>query len=323
MSFLYLLEDLRHACPPLAAVFGVLTYLGDEAAFLAVGLLVMWCVSKRDGYYLLAVGFVGTILNQLLKIVCAVPRPWVRDPAFTVWESAKGAATGYSFPSGHTQNATGTYGTLALLGYTRAKSRRERTLAVSLGAALILTVAFSRMLLGVHTPADVLFSLGLGILLVALFYPFFKKERSANSLTALVSVMAVVALAFVLFIEFWNPPADIDPANLAEARKNAWTLLGAVGGVLLVSIVEPRYIGYETRAPLPAQMLKLVLGLALTLALKEGLKLLFAALLGAAPAAHAVRYFLVVAFAGAAWPLTFPFFSRIVSKKRKNETTEK
>lgn len=311
MDLLYLLEDLRHACPPLAAAFGVLTYLGDEAAFLAVGLLVMWCISKRDGYYLLAVGFVGTIVNQLLKIVCAVPRPWVRDPSFTVWEGARGAATGYSFPSGHTQNATGTYGTLALLGYTRAKSRRGRILAASAGASLILAVAFSRMLLGVHTPADVLFSLGLGILLVALLYPFFKKDRGADALTALIAVMAVIALAFVLFIELWTPPAGIDPVNLAEARKNAWTLLGAVVGVLLISVIEPRYIRYETKAPLPAQALKLVLGLALTLALKEGLKLLFAAALGGAAPTHAVRYFLVVAFAGAVWPLTFPFFSRI------------
>ena len=92
MEFLYLLEKLRHACPPLAAVFGVITYLGDEAAFLAVALLMMWCVSKRDAYYLLTVGFIGTVINQLLKVVCMVPRPWDRDPAFTYWKSAKAAA---------------------------------------------------------------------------------------------------------------------------------------------------------------------------------------------------------------------------------------
>ena len=134
-------------------------------------------------------------------------------------------------------------------------------------------------------------------------------------MTALVAAMAVIALAFVVFIELWTPPADIDLANLAEAKKNAWTLLGAVLGVLLLSIIEPRHIHYETKAPIPAQVLKLTLGLALTLALKEGLKLALAASFGTAPATHALRYLLVVVFAGAVWPLTFPFFSRIVCKK--------
>ena len=174
------------------------------------------------------------------------------------------------------------------------------------------------MLLGVHTPADVFFSLGLGILLIALLYPFFKEERSDNALTSFIAVMAAIALVFVLFIELWTPPVDIDPVNLAEAKKNAWTLLGAVLGVLLLSIVEPRYIRYETKAPLPAQVLKLALGLALTLALKAGLKAIFAAAFGTAAPTHALRYFLVVAFAGAAWPLTFPFFSRIFAEKNKN-----
>ncbi len=314
MEFLYLLEKIRHACPPLAWVFGVLTYLGDEAALLAVALLMMWCVSKRGAYYLLTVGFLGTIVNQLLKVVCMVPRPWIRDPAFTVWEGAKDAAAGYSFPSGHTQNAAGTYGTLSLLGYRRAETRRGRILALSLGGVLILTVGFSRMLLGVHTPADVLFSLVLGLLLTFLFEPLFHEKRRESTLSILIALMLAISLGFVLFISLWNPPANIDPANLAEAKKNAWTLFGSVCGVLLVWMIEPRYIRYKTQAPPLGQVLKLVLGIALTLALKEGLKAAFAAI-SLAPAMHAARYFLVVCFAGMLWPLTFPYLSR-VGKKR-------
>ena len=313
MKFLYLLEMLRHACPPLAAAFGALTYLGDEAAFLAATLLVMWCVSKRSAYYLLTVGFLGTIVNQLLKVVCMVPRPWIRDPAFTVWEGAKGAATGYSFPSGHTQNAAGTYGTLSLLGFCRAHNRRGRILAASLGASLILTVAFSRMLLGVHTPADVLFSLGLGLFLTLALYPFFARERTNRAVCLLVSAMLAIALGFVLFLSLWDVPEAMDAQNFAEASKNAWTLLGAVGGVLTVSLVEPRCVRYETAAPLPAQIVKLLLGTALTLALKGGLKALFA-MITLAPAMHALRYFLVVIFAGLIFPLTFPYLSRIGQK---------
>ena len=91
-----------------------------------------WCVSKEEGYYLLFVGFFGTVLNQFLKLLCRIPRPWVLDPNFTIVESARAAATGYSFPSGHTQNAVGTFGAMAL--------RTERKWVRGVCIALIVLV---------------------------------------------------------------------------------------------------------------------------------------------------------------------------------------
>ena len=108
MEFLRLLESVR--VPALDAFFSAVTYFGDELAFMALALLLFWCVDKRTGYYVFVVGLFGTLANQFLKILCRVPRPWVLDPGFTIVESARAAATGYSFPSGHTQNAVGTFG---------------------------------------------------------------------------------------------------------------------------------------------------------------------------------------------------------------------
>ena len=104
MGFLYALESIR--CPLLDSFFSVITYLGSEWLFIAAAVIVFWCYNKRDGYYLLAAGLIGTVVNQFLKIVCQVPRPWMRDPKFTIVESARADAGGYSFPSGHSQNAT-------------------------------------------------------------------------------------------------------------------------------------------------------------------------------------------------------------------------
>ena len=105
MTLLYWFESIR--LPALDAFMSLVTRLGEETFFMAAALFVFWCRDKRRGYYLLSVGFVGTLVNQWLKIVCRVPRPWVRDPNFTIVESAKEAAGGYSFPSGHTQSAAG------------------------------------------------------------------------------------------------------------------------------------------------------------------------------------------------------------------------
>ena len=308
MSFLYVLEKVRHAAPWLAAIFSFLTNFGGEAAFLVVSLFLLWCVDKREGFYVLSVGFLGTVVNQTLKILFRVPRPWVRDPDFTIWESARAEATGYSFPSGHAQNAVGVYGSLALW-------HRKNKVARIVFPLLCLLVPFSRLFLGVHTPADVLCGAGCALLLVFAIYPVFSRDRGQRALVVWVGSFLLVSVAFLLFTLLYPFPADADPANLAEAQKNGWTLVGSVSAMLLFSLIEPRYIRYKTEAPLPAQIVKLVGGLALALGLKEGLKPLFSLLFGGALFSHAIRYFIVVIAAGLLWPLAFPLLSRIGKKK--------
>ena len=145
MDILYALEKIR--TPFWNGVMSAVTQLGGEVIFIVAAVVVFWCVSKWEGYYLMTIAFCGTVLNQFLKLICRVPRPWVRDPNFTIVESARAEATGYSFPSGHTQNAIGLFGGMARWG-----GRRWVRLGLT---ALALVIAFSRMYLGVHTPADV------------------------------------------------------------------------------------------------------------------------------------------------------------------------
>ncbi len=308
MSWLYALETLRHAAPWLAAIFSVFTYLGGEAVFFAIGLYLLWCVDKREGFYVLSVSFLGTVVNQTLKILCRIPRPWVRDPHFTIWEGARAEATGYSFPSGHSQNAVGVFGSLALW-------HRKRRAALIVFPILAALVIFSRMFLGVHTPADVFVGAGIALALVFLIYPVFSRERGPRALIVWVSCLLLLSLGYLLFVLLFRFPADTDPVNLAEARKNGWSLLGSVSGMLCFALIEPRFIRYRTEAPLPAQIVKLLGGIALALGLKEGLKPLFALLFGTALFPNAIRYFLVVLAAGLLWPLTFPYLSKIGAKK--------
>ena len=64
MQFLYLLERIR--APWLDTVMSLITHLGSETLFMVIAITVFWCVNKRHGYYLLSVGFVGTLFNQAL-----------------------------------------------------------------------------------------------------------------------------------------------------------------------------------------------------------------------------------------------------------------
>lgn len=300
MKFLYFLESLR--TPFLDTLMALVTELGGETAFLAAALVLYWCVDKRQGIYLLSVGYIGTLSNQFLKITCRIPRPWVRDPNFTIVESAREAATGYSFPSGHSQNAVGTFGAIAAC----ARRRWVRFLCI----AVCVLVPFSRMYLGVHTPADVLVGSGMAVALVLLMKPIVFGNEGKN-IPVLFGVMIVLGVAFVVFMERYPFPDDIDVHNLQSAVKNSYTLTGALLGMVLAYWYDEKHLHFPTDAPWYAQMLKIAGGLALVLAVKSGLKAPLDALFGGHMIARAVRYGLVVVVAGMIWPMTFRWFSRL------------
>ena len=296
MDILYALEKIR--TPFWNGVMSAVTQLGGEVIFIVAAVVVFWCVRKWEGYYLMTVVFCGTVLNQFLKLICRVPRPWVRDPNFTIVESARAEATGYSFPSGHTQNAIGLFGGMARWG-----GRRWVRLGLT---ALALIIAFSRMYLGVHTPADVGVSLVLAAALVLGLYPLMRRaQEKPRYMGYVLAAMLVVSGAFVVFVETCGFPADMDAENLASGIGNAWKMLGAVAGMTLAWLLDRRYIHFETQAVWWVQVIKVAVGMALLLAIKSGLKAPLLALLGHEGLAGGVRYFLLVLVAGAIWPLVF------------------
>lgn len=303
MGLLYFLESIR--MPGLNELMLLITRLGEETTFLAIALIVFWCVDKRAGYYVITVGFFGTIANQFLKILCRVPRPWVLDENFTILEAAREAATGYSFPSGHSQNAVGTFGCAAVFA--------ERKWIRRLCIAIAVLVPFSRMYIGVHTPWDVLVGAGMALVLVfALKKPVLQgRERT---MWWVIGLLMVLAIGFFAYMEGAHFPADMDAHNLESAKKNAYTMLGCIAAMPVIYTVEGKYIRFSTKAVWWAQLLKAILGLALVLLVKEGLKSPLEALFAGQLAARAVRYFLIVVTAGCLWPLSFRWFEKLGEK---------
>lgn len=300
MQFLYWLE--AHRAPWLDAVMSTVTHLGAETAFIVIAIAVFWCVNKRHGYYLLAIGFMGTLFNQFLKLCFRIPRPWVLDENFTIVESARAEATGYSFPSGHTQSAVGTLG-----GVARFTRRVWIRIVCVVLAAL---VALSRMYLGVHTPKDVVVSLVIAVVLIFALYPIIERAVHVRAVMGrLLMVMLGLSVLYLLFAALWPFGGNIDADNLFHGVKSGWKMLGCTVGMALVWWLDEKVLHFETEAVWYAQVVKLVVGLALLLAVKAGLKPPLVALLGEG-LGGAVRYFLLVLVAGAVWPLTFRFFAR-------------
>ncbi|MBE6954630.1 MAG: phosphatase PAP2 family protein [Ruminococcaceae bacterium] len=301
MQVLYFLESIRN--PVLDAFFAAVTHFGSETLFLAIAIICFWCVSKKSGYYLLVVGFFGTLFNQALKLIFRIPRPWVKDPDFPIVEAAREEATGYSFPSGHTQNA------VSVLGCP-ARSTKKPALRIVF-IVLILLTGLSRLYLGVHTPLDVVVSLVIGTALVLLFHPLFEKMDEKPQLFYLaVGSLFVLSVIYTLTVQLYPWGADVDAHNLESGLKNGYLLIGCSAALLVAFPLEKKYINYDVSAPWWAQILKVVLGLGIVMGLKAGLKPVLKLIWNHHLLTTSVRYAALVLFAALIWPRTFVWFQK-------------
>ena len=307
MELLYTLQQIR--VPALTKILSLLTNFGGLYGFMVLSLIVFWCIDKRCGYFMLSLGFLGTVINQFLKLIFRIPRPWILDPEFEPVASAVPDAGGFSFPSGHTQNVFATFGGI----FAWTKKAWLKILCV----VMILVVAFSRMYLGVHTPLDVGVSCIVGIVLLVVLYPVFRgMEEHPNRMYGFFAVLAVLLLAFLLYSYLCPFPewmyAEEHFVNITEARHNASLLTGALVGLVIAYTLDIKTVKFQTKAVWWAQILKVVIGLVGTVAITEGLKMV----LGHSDLVTCLRYGIAVLFAAGIWPMTFGWFSRLGQPKQ-------
>ena len=309
MQLLYALEQIR--APWLTKVLSLLTNFGGLYGFMVLSLIVFWCIDKRCGYFMLSLGFLGTVINQFLKLVFRIPRPWILDPKFEPVAAAVPDAGGFSFPSGHTQNVFATFG--GIFAWTK------KAWLKILSVVMILVVAFSRMYLGVHTPLDVGVSCVIGIVLLLIMTPVFRSlDEHPNRMYGFFGVLAVLLLGFLLYSYLWPFPdwmyAEEHLVNIVEAQHNASLLTGALVGLTIAYTLDRKVVQFDTKAPWWAQIIKVVVGLVLTVAITEGLKMA----LGHSDAVTGLRYGLAVLFAAGIWPMTFRWYAKAGQKSAKH-----
>jgi membrane-associated phospholipid phosphatase len=148
----------QFANPQLDSLMLFITALGDPGMVIAVFIsTISWLGMKRryaDGIRFLIICAGGLLINQVMKLFFAKPRPelWTR----LISEHS------FSFPSGHAVGSMVVYG---FIGYILAREfpvyQRYMYTAASI---LIVAIGFSRLYLGVHYPTDIIAGYGVGIL---------------------------------------------------------------------------------------------------------------------------------------------------------------
>ena len=177
---------LEHRLGWLDHVMQVATWLGSNAVLIPLLLLagLALCRVRRTWVPLAWITIVyGAALLARAVVGVAVHRP--RPPAAD-WLAA---ASGWSYPSGHTLQAATAYAVLVVLLSPRRTGRTRALLAG--GAALVVTVvAASRVYLGVHWLTDVLGSATLGVALLCWWWVARAWLRSGPAADAMADAMA-------------------------------------------------------------------------------------------------------------------------------------
>ncbi|MDW8186118.1 MAG: phosphatase PAP2 family protein [Anaerolineae bacterium] len=264
--------QLQALQPPWAIPFWrLMSFLGEEQAFLLILPALLWGYRKREALYTASGLLLGSYLTFVLKDLFATPRPFHVAPDQVRVLLPGGEALGYGLPSGHALNAAALWGTLAgMIG------RPSFTLSA---IALVFLIGFSRIVLGVHFVHDVLAGWGIGAMvafLMARQAPLWIPRLTASRRRSLLLATGIVLLLFLI-----------------HGTRETAVPLGAWLGMAWGAIGESWRNGFDPGGPAAQRGLRLAFGLLTLGAVYGGLTLAFSLLppsLSGEPALRLLRY---------------------------------
>ncbi|OPL09655.1 MAG: hypothetical protein AVO33_06500 [delta proteobacterium ML8_F1] len=240
LEILKWVQSFHH--PVLDQWFLGITLLGEETFVLVLFAFLYWILDKELAKRVVYVYFLSLMINHGLKSLFAVPRPVGLEGIRSLRTHT---ATGYAFPSGHTQGVSALFFSLS----ASVKSRGLTVVAV----VLVALVALSRVYLGLHWPTDVLGGAVAGLGVVWLGLGSFKKARG------------ILAVLFSLVLAGY----------LVQGEAHLLQLAGILAGYLLGELFERKRVDFSNHRVPWLNVLRLLTGLIGMVVLKEGLKVFY------------------------------------------------
>lgn len=299
MAFLEFISNFRTEY--LDIFFRYISYLGEITILLPILCILYWCINKQLAYKALFAFFFSGSVIQGAKITFRIPRPWVLNPDFAPVDSALETATGYSFPSGHTQSSSSVF-------LTFATCTGHKFISV-FSYIIVALVLLSRMYLGVHTPLDVFTSLAVSVVIVLLLRNFtrnysFPHSNKVGLLIIALAYSAGLTLYSLLLIR-WN-------ISTMELVSDAIVFSCSLAGFAIGAYIENRFIKFGTEClSIFTQIIKVILGIGGMLLIKYAFSLI--------PASEIIIDS-ATSFVACIWATCiFPLFIRLVQKKKYSE----
>ncbi|MBR2491997.1 MAG: phosphatase PAP2 family protein [Paludibacteraceae bacterium] len=248
IALLQRLEQMR--TPFLDTLMEMVTLLGEETILIVMIAVLCFMFHKENAYRLCFLTVFSLGLNGFLKNLLKIPRPFSTGAVTCVRPET---ATGYSFPSGHTQN-------FATWSTAVAKILRKKRFLIT---ALVLSVlmGFSRMYLGAHYPSDVMVGLMLGILVGFFGNDLYDKLKNPKKM------YLPTFLGMILFAIFFLISPD---PHFADYFK----CVGLMGGLTVSVHLDTRYGNLSYGVPFYKKLLRVILAVVLALVFKKGMEAL-------------------------------------------------
>jgi membrane-associated phospholipid phosphatase len=245
---LEIIKFLQSLSSPLVDnLFQAITFLGEETIYVGAIVILYWCLNKRTALRFAFIQIFSMVINGAIKDTIRAPRPIGTEGIFSLRVET---ATGYSFPSGHTQG-TATFWSALMKVY-------KKPWLYILGPIVILAVALSRLYLGVHWPKDVAAGIILGVISMLLADKIIDFTYKKNDHRYMLILVVPALLGLAVF-----PSEDYVKAT------------ATVSGLYIGYTLESKYISFITNATLLKQVLKVIIGILGIALLKLLIKLLF------------------------------------------------
>lgn len=216
LDVLMYLQSIRNEL--LTGIFTFFTICTEVPVITVLTGVIYWCINKKAGQRTLFALCGSLNINAWIKNFVKMPRPIGTEGLESLRVET---ATGYSFPSGHTQTAT-TFWTSMMYLF-------RKSWIYIIGILMIIGAGISRLYLGVHWPMDVIVAWGFGIVLSIIFIKLFDYIDDSKNYYILVILMLIFGVC-TYFV----------------GGEDLYKMFGLYTGFALGYMVEDTFINFST-----------------------------------------------------------------------------
>jgi len=266
-----------------------ITMLGEQLIVVVIIAFIYFVYNKKAGEYIAYSVFFSASLNGVVKGLVKAERPFQIDDSIV--GGRQETATGFSFPSGHTQNAATFYTAIA-------KVFKNKKIWITAGIIIVL-VGISRIYLGVHFPRDVIAGIILGV--AAAFFSAFLYKKVDDDFKKKAILFAITALIFIPFLIIFY---EKDYAKY-EDYKDLYMVFSLYLGFALAILIENKFVNFDCNISLKKRLIRFAGALVIFIGLYIILSFLFDLINDQSILLDMLRYFLLSFSALGIYPLFF------------------